>query len=143
MASQVLIVTACGAKKKPGAHPAGQLYESPRIKALGRRCAQGGWRYAIVSAKYGLVMSDTPIESYDQEMTAERIPILLSQVSAALEPYSAVVYFQAGARRLYRELLEAACLKGGIPFFAFGTGFMGGINDLKKMVEKAMTTYNC
>lgn len=142
MGRQVLIVTACGAKKKPATHPAGQLYESPRIKALGRRCVQGGWPFAIVSAKYGLVMSDTPIELYDQEMTAERIPVLLPQVSAALEPYSAVVYFQAGARRLYRELLDAACLEVGIPFCAFGTGFMGGINDLERMIERAMTTYD-
>ncbi len=139
MAKQVLVATACGAKKKSGTHPISVLYESPRIKALSARCAENGWPFAILSSEYGLVMGDVAKPSYDRLMTEDRIPILLPQVTTAVEPYAAVVYFQAGARRLYRRLLEEACLKAGVQLYAFGSGFMGGINDLQKIVSQAMT----
>lgn len=82
-------------------------------------------------------MADVPKASYDRVTTDDRISILFPQVTAAVWGYSAVIYFQAGARQLYRQLMEQACGEAGVPLYAFGSGFMSGINDLQAVVAQA------
>jgi hypothetical protein len=71
MTERVLLV-GCVAKKAPYAAPACELYTSDLFKKRRAYAEMQGIPWAIVSAKYGIVLPDTPIEPYDMAMREYR-----------------------------------------------------------------------
>ena len=93
MRQKILVGTACGNKKRPGIHKAIDLYKSARIKAVYNR--REGCDMAILSAKYGLVDSESFIKDYNEVMNLERANVLLPGVIEYLKKYDVIVYFKA------------------------------------------------
>lgn len=135
-AGRILLATACGANKHPGAHRAVELYQSARIKAIYNR--RGDCDMAILSAKYGLVDSETVIESYDQIMDQERARALLQQVREYVRRYDAVIFFKGGSRSEYHNLISTACRMENIPCILFGFMYMGEIGRTEDIIREAM-----
>lgn len=69
------LVIQCGAKKRPGVHPVGELYLGPFWStyraARDARTTPIPFPVYVLSARYGIVGVDTPIASYDAVL-AER-----------------------------------------------------------------------
>ncbi|MBM3905041.1 MAG: hypothetical protein FJ357_07925 [Thaumarchaeota archaeon] len=132
---KISIVTACGNKKEQTAMPAWQLYKSPRIKAVHKR--KGSHDMYILSAEHGMIPSEKVISPYNRMLDEKRLSELLPQVKNTIKNYDAIVYFKAGARKLYEECLRRACIECGVNMISFGFGFMGGINEMDKKVREA------
>lgn len=132
---KALIVTACGAKKKPRPMLAYKLYKSARIKAVyNRRC---GNDMKILSAEHGLLDAHKTIEPYERILDQKRALELVTSVARQIEDYDCVVFFKGGARKAYTSLIKAACEKAGRTLVTLGYANMGGINDLPKVMEFA------
>ncbi|WP_258084319.1 DUF6884 domain-containing protein [Thermococcus thermotolerans] len=138
MRKSVVLVTACGNKKEEEPLPAGRLYKSSRIRHLYRKSKELGVPLYILSAKYGLVNSDTIIEPYDQIMTMDRVHELLPQVKRVLKEFDIVVFYQGGARKEYRILIEMACKDLGIPLVKYGYKNMGDIKETEKILRNIL-----
>tara|TARA_B100000586_G_C19766399_1_gene284093 strand:- start:57 stop:455 length:399 start_codon:yes stop_codon:yes gene_type:complete len=128
------VITACGNKKNSLPLPAWQLYKSPRIKAVYNR--KGNHDMYILSAKYGLVNAEKIIEPYNRIMDDARCDELLPEIKKTVEKYDTVIFFKAGARKLYEQCIVKACEMANIRIISFGFGFMGGINDLPKYLSE-------
>lgn len=134
---RVAIITACGNKKECQAMPAYRLYKSSRIKAVyGRR---QGHDMLILSAKHGLLPAEKVTEPYNQVMSKERADELLQSVVEGLKGYDTVIYFKAGARKDYVDLMNEAARRAGVKLVTFGSGNMAGIGDLPKLISDATT----
>ena len=73
-----LLLVACSARKNPvsGSVPAWHLYDGVAFRVLKRALRAAEWPtdldVVILSAKYGLLAPETPIETYDEVMTPAR-----------------------------------------------------------------------
>jgi hypothetical protein len=134
MSVKILVATACGGRKNPGRHKAIELYRSPRIKAVYNR--RNDCDMAILSAKYGLVDSEEIIESYEQILDVNRVEELLPQVISYIKNYDVVIYFKAGARSLYVELMNRGAIKAKKPVIFLGYGFMAEINKIPEIISE-------
>lgn len=133
MKMRVAVVTACGAKKEQYPCEAYRLYKSPRIKAVyGRRDDNDMF---ILSAEHGLLESDKVTAPYQRVMTLDRALELAPKVAGKLSQYDCIIFFKAGARSEYLTCMHEACKMAKKILTAFGYGFMGGINDLPKIIE--------
>ena len=90
----------------------------------------------ILSVKHGLLFSEKVVGPYNRVMDESRAKELVPQLVPIVAKYDTVIYFKAGAIELYKKCLEDACEKAGKKMISFGTGFMGGINDLQDIVRK-------
>lgn len=132
---KILVLTACGGKKRPGAMPAYKLYKSSRIKAVyNRRC---GHDMGILSSEYGLVNANEIIKPYERVMDEKRAIELIPQVTKKIKDYDCVIFFKGGARRCYLTCIEKVCEKAGKSLITLGFANMGGIRDLPKIIESA------
>ena len=129
----ILIMTACGAKKDPRPMPAYKLYKSTRIKAVFNR--RSGCDMAILSAEYGLVRAQKVIEPYKRVMDEQRAKELVPSVAQNLKEYNCTIFFKGGARKAYTSCIKAACENAGRTLVTLGYANMGGINDLPKVIE--------
>lgn len=105
----------CGMKKRPGTHPARELYTGPLFRAaLDYSLAHHQATY-ILSARYGLVHPDHPLQSYDlplsyrpqteRELWARAVVIHLERVFRRDHPTTFVLL----AGTLYvQPILDAA-----------------------------------
>ncbi len=134
----VMLVTACGNKKEKIALPAGKLYKSPRIRYLYKKAKELNIPFYILSAKYGLINSEQVIEPYDKIMTQERIYELLENVKEVIRDFDVVVFYQGGARREYRELIELACNELGKTLIKYGYKNMGDIGKTEDIINKLL-----
>lgn len=134
--SNIVLITACGSKKEDKPAPAGKLYKSPRIRYLYKKAKELKVPFYILSAKYGLINSDTIIQPYDQIMTKERAQELLSQVKEELKNFEIIVFYSGGSRKEYRELVELACNELGKKLVIFGYKNMGDIRKTEKIIKK-------
>lgn len=78
---------ACSAKKLPHAAPAAELYQGQAFKLARALADRDADRWAILSAKHGLVEPDTIIEPYDyalRDASIEKRRAWGARVSAAL-----------------------------------------------------------
>lgn len=132
---RVSVVTACGNKKEETPLPAWQLYKSPRIKAVYNR--KGNHDMYILSAEHGLIPAEKVISPYNKIMDEKRCNELIPMVREVIKNYDAIIFFKAGARKLYEQCISKACYESGVKLISFGHGFMGGINDLPKKIEEA------
>jgi len=131
---KILVATACGGRKNLGRHKAVELYRSPRIKAVYNR--RNDCDMAILSAKYGLVDSEEIIGSYEQTLDVNRVEELLPQVSNYIKNYDIVIYFKAGARSLYAELMKRGAIKAKKTVIFLGYGFMAEINKIPEIISE-------
>lgn len=85
-----LLILGCSKCKRPdpGLLPAIERYNGVNFRVLRKAKREGYWSnnldVLILSAKYGLLEWDKPIENYDLRMTRERALELQSTVSAQL-----------------------------------------------------------
>jgi hypothetical protein len=110
-------LVACSKTKRPGIHPARELYSSPLFRSAAEYAQRHYQRWYVLSAAYGLVFPDTPIPTYD---------VTLSRLSARerrqwargvhdqlliAEGTDRTYCFHAG--RLYRETLADLLRQSG------------------------------
>ena len=115
--------------------PAWKIYKSSRIKAVYNRRKEHDMY--ILSAQHALIPADKVIEPYNRVMDEKRCQELIPQLKPILKQYDAVVFFKAGARKLYEQCIRTACEQENVKLISFGNGFMGGINDLEKKLRDA------
>jgi predicted site-specific integrase-resolvase len=132
---KIVLVTACGAKKLEKPAPAGELYKSSRIRYLRKKSRQLEIPFYILSAKYGLVNSETVIEPYEKKMTAQRCEELLDQIVSVLKNFDVVIYYRGGAGKVYAECIEKACQTAGVKLVSFGYANTGDINKLEEVLK--------
>jgi hypothetical protein len=131
---RIVLATACGDKKLEGAHPAHQLYRSPRIRALYR--SRGDFPLYILSAKYGLIHSEQVICCYQMVMDEMRANELAPQVADVMRGFDRIVYFKGGARKEYIRCIKLASDLSGVPAILVGYGFMGAFRECSLIAEQ-------
>jgi cytoplasmic iron level regulating protein YaaA (DUF328/UPF0246 family) len=88
-----LLIVACSQRKRPdpGLLPAIERYDGVNFRVLRKARREGYWPknldVLILSARYGLLKANDPIEDYDLRMTRERAITLQAQISADLDVY--------------------------------------------------------
>ena len=130
---RILVVTACGNKKEQVPMPAWKLYKSSRIKAVYNR--KGNHEMCILSAEHGLLQAEKITVPYNRLMDERRCSELIPQVKKVVKNYDAVVFFKAGARKLYENCISQACSESNVKLISFGSGFMAGINELPEKIR--------
>ncbi len=89
--SKRLLILACSQRKCPdkGEIPAIERYDGGSYRVLRKTKRDGNWPenldVLILSAKYGLIESSTPIADYEQRMTRKRAVELQFQVAEILK----------------------------------------------------------
>jgi len=134
---QILVVTACGAKKNSQPMMAHQLYKSSRITAVYNR--RSGCDMAILSAEYGLIGAEEVIAPYERVMDEKRAQELVPSVAERIELYDFVVFFKGGARKAYLLCLKNSCRRVRKTLVTLGYANMGGINDLPEAINLVKT----
>ena len=66
--SKTIAVISCGALKRPGIHPAGELYIGQYYSAARDYVKRKGWPHFILSSLYGLLHVDREVQSYDMRL---------------------------------------------------------------------------
>lgn len=132
---KICVITACGNKKEGTPLPAWRIYKSSRIKAVYKR--KGKEDMYILSAEHGLLPAEKIIKPYNRLLDTHRANKLLPKIESTIKKYDKIIYFKAGARKLYEECLKTACNNMGVKIESFGFGFMGGINELENKISKA------
>ena len=94
-----LLILSCSKRKLPAEElvPAIQRYDGPCFRVLRRYLAEDhpvaySPSILILSAEYGLIQSDTPIQNYERRMTRQRASALADQTHKEL-----LEYLQGGA----------------------------------------------
>ena len=89
---KLLIVSCSKIKKNLQQGPAIEIYDGPYYRLL-RKSDLSNTDVKIISAKYGLIDSDTPISPYEQRMTRKVAKLLVPTVSeGVLEALSSSKY---------------------------------------------------
>lgn len=85
-----IVIISCSNRKKsfPQAYPAIEVYDGPYYKTIRKLQREGKFpkdvKVLIISAKYGLLSLEDPIEMYDEKISKKRAMELKSTVSAKL-----------------------------------------------------------
>lgn len=93
--SRYLLIVACSQRKRedPGLLPAIDRYDGVNFRVLRKAKREGYWPHnldvLILSAKYGLVQPDTPIDYYDLRMTRQGALALQRDASTDLDAHLA------------------------------------------------------
>ena len=113
-----LCLVSCVSKKLRERAPARELYVSPLFRKARAVVEAEGWRWFILSAKYGLVDPDAVIEPYDKTLKDmpknERVEWsreVMSALDPSLDGVDSVAVF---AGEPYREFLAPKLHKRGI-----------------------------
>ncbi len=133
--TKISVVTSCGNKKRDEELPAWRLYKSSRITAVYNR--KDDTDMFILSAEHGLVPAEKTIQPYDRIMDEKRCQELVPEIKKIVEKYDVVIFFKAGANRLYEQCITKACTESKVRLKSFGYRSMGGINDLPSEIRKA------
>lgn len=133
--NKICVITACGNKKESVPLPAWKIYKSSRIKAVHKR--KSNEDMYILSAEHGLLPAEKIIKPYNRLLDEDRVKKLLPKIESTIKKYDKIIYFKAGARKLYEECLGTACKNTGVQMISFGFGFMGGINELENRISIA------
>lgn len=130
---RIAVVTACSNKKESVPSPAWKLYKSSRIKHLYRNSSN--YDFYILSAKYGLIKADEIIEPYNEIMSETKAEKLALEVAKKLASFDYVIYYKCGANQNYLECIRKACGMLKKTLIICGFNMIGGINDVKIIVE--------
>jgi hypothetical protein len=126
-----LLLISCSERKRleVGALPAIERYDGPAFQVLRRYLRTDGDRELgvyVLSAKYGLISSNTPIRTYDRKMTTARAQELRPTVGARLKTILRVRRYQEMficAGQVYLDALgDLNCLKVPVQLGALGQG---------------------
>lgn len=122
-----MIVIGCGKSKLDRRAPAGELYTGSLFRAARRYAEARGGRWAILSARHGLVMPDEELEPYDDVLRLSGVELerwagraahrLLRLDPELVEVLAGVTY----ARPLSRELGRAG-VRACEPLSGLGMG---------------------
>ncbi len=135
---RIVLITACGNKKEDHPAAAGKLYKSPRIRYLYRKSRELKIPFFILSAKYGLINSETVIEPYDEIMSEAKCRKFIKKIVNIISKFEVVLFYRGGARKSYLNCIRRALQKTeGKEFISFGYGNMGDINKLEQLIETA------
>lgn len=108
-----LLILSCSKRKRPdpGLLPAIERYDGVNFRVLRKARREGYWPdhldVLILSAKYGLLEWDKPIENYDSRMTQKRALELQSTVGTQLSGYLSQTDYQEVFINLGRAYLIA------------------------------------
>jgi len=130
---KIVVVTACSKRKENTPLPAWELYKSSRIKAIYRNSKNCDVK--ILTAKYGLIDADEIIGPYDKKMDEKRARTLVSKIAKKLRKYDFVIYYKAGASKIYMECIKKACELLEKPLIVCGYNIIGGINDIPPLIK--------
>jgi len=145
---EVVMLVSCSKAKAAGELPARELYQGELFKKASAFAELRGVLWFILSAKYGLVAPDQPIESYNtrlddlsaaerdywgetivHDLTEETAPVLITPSNATIEIYAGELYTKPIKARL-----EALGFTVAIPLAGFGIGQQ--LHKLKLEVER-------
>lgn len=123
-ALKAVFVTYCCKKKSrvPGKIPAIQRYDSDRIRIVARIARTAGWKFLILSGKFGLIPPTTPIPWYDHRLTEAGIPAMARRIAHTfrrLRPGLVVFLTENPGRdpflRPYLAAVAGGALAAGVP----------------------------
>ena len=134
-----LLVLSCSETKCPdvGDMKAVDRYLGPVFQSLKKQGVKDNVDVAILSAKHGLIRSDTKIENYDELMSPKRAsefkqdPDQMSRIKNTLEGYDKVVV-QGG--KDYKDVIRAASGDANVIEIPGGRG----IGDQRRSVRSAL-----
>jgi len=137
---RVLVATHCAEKKRgvKEAAPPQELYISLRIRKVyevARRCRA---TFAVVSAKYGLVLEDERITPYDQTIKSghdiDRLVKLISTKLMEKGPWDWLIYF-GSSRKYITAFFSAAVAAGyGDKTIVLGRNTLGELDKLERIL---------
>lgn len=133
---RIALVTACGAKKRPGEWPLHLLYKSPRIKAIHGR--KGDFPLLILSAQYGLIDCNEVRQSYDRLMDLERAEHLAPRVAEVMSLYDWLVFFNPQTPSEYSICVERASDIAGVPVAFIGWWPLGGLDECLRVAQQLL-----
>jgi cytoplasmic iron level regulating protein YaaA (DUF328/UPF0246 family) len=116
-----LLILACAQRKRPdtGLLPAIERYDGVNFRVL-QKAKRAGYLsknldMLILSAKYGLIKANTPIEKYDLKMTIQRARELQTQVSRNLDAYLVNTEYQEIFVNLGKSYLTVIAISSKMP----------------------------
>jgi hypothetical protein len=111
----------CTETKRPGAHPALDLYLARQFKIARAFAELPGWRVLVLSAEHGLIDGGDVIESYERPMTDPRADDLAAAIPSNY-PSTGPVFVYGGKQ--YRGIVRdwARGLNASDPFEVVGLG---------------------
>lgn len=130
----VVLITACGRRKLNYPERAYRLYNSTRIRYLYSKSRKIGVPFYILSAKHGLVESETIIEPYDEVMTLDKCSQLVDSIRKVVSRFNVVIYYKGGSRKEYLECIKQAMKGLDSKLIEFGYAIMGDINKLEDIL---------
>jgi len=94
-----LLILSCSKRKRPdpGLLPAIERYDGVNFRVLRKVIREKPLScldVLVISAKYGLLEADTPIEDYNEKLTKRRALELVSEVSQRLDQYLSAGYLE-------------------------------------------------
>jgi hypothetical protein len=138
-----ILILACTLTKRhdPGKLAAIERYDGPTFRVLRNARTAGKLEHitvCVLSARYGLLKADEPIEDYDQRLDHDRATVLAPQVATWLDElaFQAVLAERVGRRvdvylalpGLYRTLIPQSWIERMEPWAAIQWGH-GGIGE--------------
>ncbi len=130
--SRYLLIVACSQRKRPdpGLLPAIERYDGVNYRVLRKAQRDGYWPnnldVLILSAKFGLIRLDTPIENYNLRMTRERAMELQNKVGTDLDAQFRKNSYTAVYVNLGKEYLAALASSQGLPKLSSQTRYASG-----------------
>jgi hypothetical protein len=97
------LIMSCTETKRPGAHPALDLYLPRQFKIAREFAARPDWRVMILSAEHGLIDGGAVIESYERPMTKARAAELSKATPANYPTGPVFVYGGSKYRGIVRD----------------------------------------
>src|SRR5579875_42651 len=126
--SQYLLLIACSQRKLSisGLLPALERYDGGHYRLLRKACREGYWtenlEVFILSAKYGLIRSSTPIENYERRMDQKRAEELRSQTLQTLRDIA--------QQNTYSEV-----------YVELGQDYLPAVGNLSEIFKDSMVIY--
>jgi hypothetical protein len=108
-----LLILSCSATKKVGTGKAIDIYDGPAFRVVRKYLTKSdGLDVRIISAKYGIISKDTPIEYYDEKLTlgkAAKLRVRYSrEINTLQSTYKDIMIFGS---RTYQSVFKNAEIK--------------------------------
>lgn len=124
-----LALIACCARKLAEAAPARSLYQGQLFKGSVALAEARGWRWAVLSAKHGLVMPEEVIEPYEQRLARDvrtqrrwATQVMTHLDTATRQPSKVIFLAGADYRRFLVGHLKGRGVECEIPMQELGIG---------------------
>jgi uncharacterized protein DUF6884 len=145
--SRHLLILACSQRKREdaGLLPAIERYDGVNFRLLHKAKREGYWpaglRVLILSAKYGLLEADEPIENYDLRMTRDHAMGFQESVSHHLNEVLGEADWHGIFVNLGRDYLPAIAAASELSRFGDSVFYaQGGIGERMAQLKKWLLT---